>query len=85
MNARRTHFEETCEITGTESGVTVTGEILHFREHDAITAVINRSARVTLRWNDRANVYVGALGGVEFESPGPKAVTGPNRRGGGAR
>lgn len=80
MNARHTYFEETCEITSIENGVTVTGEILHFREHDSITAMINRSARVTLRWNERANVYVGAFGGVEFESPGPKAIAGPRTR-----
>ncbi len=80
MTARHTYFEETCEIKGVENGVTVTGEILHFREHDSITAMINRSARVTLRWNDRANVYVGAFGGVEFESPGPKAISRPHRR-----
>jgi len=79
MSARHTQFEDTCEITGLENGVTVTGEILQFREHDSITAMINRSARVTLRWNDRANVYVGAFGGVEFESPGPKPVAGRGR------
>ena len=82
MNSRYRQFEDTCEITGIESGVTVTGEILQFKEHDVLTAVINKSARVTLRWNDRANVYVGAFGGVEFESHGPRAVAGRGGRGG---
>lgn len=80
MSARRTQFEDTCKITGIGSDVTVIGEILNFREHDSITAMIDRSARVTLRWNDRANVYVGSFGGVEFESPGPKAITSPRMR-----
>ena len=82
MSGRHTRFEDTCEITGIGNGVTVIGEILQFRERDVITAMINRSARVTLRWNDRANVYVGALGGVEFESPGPKTLAGHGGRGG---
>ena len=82
MSAPHTQFEDTCDITGIDNDVTVTGEVLQFREHEFITAMIDRSARVSLRWTDRAHVYVGTFGGVEFESPGPKAITGPKRLGG---
>lgn len=75
MVGRETRFEDTCEITGIKNDVSVLGEILTFREKDLIIATIQRSAKVTLRWNERAEVYVGSLGGVEFRSSGPKAHT----------
>jgi hypothetical protein len=55
--------------------MSVLGEILKFREKDIIIATIQRSAKVTLRWNERAELYVGELGGVEFQSSGPKSQT----------
>jgi hypothetical protein len=75
MTVRETRFEDTCEITGIKNDISVLGEILNFREKDVIIATINRSAKVTLRWNEHAEVYVGSLGGVEFRSPGPKSHT----------
>lgn len=75
-----TRFEDTCEITGVDTGVTVTGEILTFREKDVIVAAIRRTAKVTLRWQPRSGLYVGSMGGVEFQSPGPRAHTYRTRR-----
>jgi hypothetical protein len=72
---RETRFEDTCEIVGIKNGISVIGEILNFREKDVIVATINRAAKVTLRWNEHAELYVGALGGVEFQSTGPKSHT----------
>jgi len=72
---RATRYDDTCEITGIANGVAVQGEILTFRDKDLIIATINRSARVTLRWQERAGLYVGSLGGVEFQSAGPKSQT----------
>ena len=73
MTAHETRFEDTCEITGVENDVSVTGEIICFRKKDVIVATIQRSAKVTLRWDDRVKLYIGALGGVEFKSSGPKS------------
>lgn len=75
MAGPRTRFEDTCEITGVKNDISVVGEILTFREKDIIIATIERSAKVTLRWNDRVGLYVGSLGGVEFQSSGPKSHT----------
>lgn len=75
MTGRHTRFEDTCEITGVSNGIAVVGEILTFREKDRIVATIERSAKVTLRWNEYAGLYVGSLGGVEFRSPGPRSQT----------
>lgn len=75
MTQRETRFEDTCEITGVANGTSVVGEILTFREKQTIVATIQRSAKVTLRWDDRIDLYVGSLGGVEFQSRGPKSRT----------
>lgn len=77
---RETQFEDTCEITGVSNGAKVTGEILTFRENDMIIATIQRSAKVTLRWQPHAKAYVGSMGGVEFQSDGPKAHSHLTRR-----
>jgi len=73
MALHGTRFEDTCEITGIKNEISVVGEILTFRENEIIIATIQRSAKVTLRWNERSELYIGSLGGVEFKSPGPKA------------
>jgi hypothetical protein len=75
MSGRETRFEDTCEITGIKNDISVVGEILTFKDKQLIIATIQRSAKVTLRWNDRAELYIGSLGGVEFRSPGPKSYT----------
>ena len=73
MAGRVTQFEDICEITGIKNGISVQGEILTFKEKDIIVATIHRSAKVTLRWNEHAKLYIGSLGGVEFQSAGPKS------------
>ena len=75
MTVRETRFEDTCEITGIRNNISVLGEILKFRDKEIIIATINRSAKVTLKWQPHANLYIGSLGGVEFSSAGPKAHT----------
>lgn len=75
MTDRRTRFEDTCEITGVRNDISVVGEIMTFREKQMIVASIERSAKVSLRWDERVQLYVGSLGGVEFQSSGPKSRT----------
>lgn len=75
MAPQETRFEDTCEITGVKTGASVVGEILTFRENELIIATIQRSAKVTLHWDDKVELYIGSLGGVEFQSPGPKSHT----------
>ena len=75
MAGRETRFEDTCEITGIKNEITVLGEILTFKEKDIIIATIQRSAKVTLRWKEHAELYIGSLGGVEFQTSGPKSHT----------
>jgi hypothetical protein len=70
-----TRFEDTCEIIGIKNDISVVGEIINFREKDVIVATIQRSAKVSLHWNEVAGLYIGSLGGVEFQSSGPKSHT----------
>jgi hypothetical protein len=72
---RQTRYDDTCEITGIKNDVSVVGEILTFRDKELIIATIERSAKVKLVWDDRAQRYIGSLGGVEFQSFGPKSHT----------
>lgn len=74
MVRRQVRFDDTCEIIGIKNDISVIGEILKFRDKDVIIATIKRSAKVTLRWNERAQVYIGSIGDVEFRSSGPKAL-----------
>ena len=75
MVGSQTRFEDTCEIIGVKNGIAVTGEILQFREKDVIIATIHRSAKVSLHWQEKVEQYVGSVGGVEFQSVGPKSHT----------
>ena len=75
MVGRETRFEDCCEITSVRNGISTEGEIIRFKENEMIVAAIHRSAKVTLHWDDRVNLYVGSLGGVEFQSSGPKSTT----------
>jgi hypothetical protein len=75
MAGQRTRYEDTCEITGIKNDISVVGEILTFREKELIVATIERSAKVRLVWDNRAQLYIGSLGGVEFQSSGPKSQT----------
>lgn len=69
MNYSR--YEDTCEISSIKTGISTMGEILTFKPKELIIATINRSAKVTLRWKEHADLYIGSMGGVEFSSPGP--------------
>ena len=75
MAGSQTRFDDTCEIVGVKNGIAVTGEILQFREKDVIIATIQRSAKVSLHWQENVEQYVGSVSGVEFTSTGPKAHT----------
>jgi hypothetical protein len=73
MAQHEKRFEDTCEITGIKNDISVVAEILTFKEKQVIIATIERSAKVKLLWDERAGLYIGSLGGVEFQSRGPKS------------
>ena len=72
---KETRFDDVCEVENIKTGQTVTGEILSFREKEYISLTINRAVKLNLRWNEHAELYVGAMAGMEFQSEGPRAYT----------
>ena len=72
---REVRFDDVCDVENIKTGQTVQGEILSFREGEYISLTINRSVKMNLRWNEHAEVYVGAMAGMEFQSEGPRAYT----------
>ena len=67
-------FEQTCTITCTENGKTVTGEILTFVPKKRLVVSINRAVKVTLHYVPNHAIYVGDMAQREFTSKGPKEI-----------
>lgn len=78
----KTTYADTADLTCTENGKIMTAEILDFRQAYMLTCSIDRSVRVTLRYNTGKKLYIGNVGSLEFTSTGPKGtVTIQGRRG----
>ena len=65
------YFDTHCDVTNTDTGHTVTGEVHNFKSEKFLSIVLNRSVEIKLTYNPRSKVYFGSKGGMEFTSPGP--------------
>ncbi len=72
---QHTQFDDVCDVTCISSGLTEKGEILSFREEEFISLTIRRAIKLRLNWNKQAEVYIGSMAGLEFQSDGPNAYT----------
>jgi len=72
---QHTQFEDVCEVTCISNGLTETGEILTFRDKEFISLTIRRSVKLRLNWNEKAELYIGSMAGLEFQSEGPNVYT----------
>ena len=72
---QHSHFEDVCDVKCISSGLTEVGEILTFREKEFISLTIKRSVKLRLNWNERAELYIGNMAGLEFQSDGPREHT----------
>jgi len=59
----------TCKVTQVASKRVVEAEVQDFTEHDKLNVVINKSVRLSMKWNGR--IYEGKGAGMDFESAGP--------------
>ena len=75
MSQQYTQFDDVCDVKCISSGLTELGEILTFREHEFISLTIRRSVKMRLNWNERAELYIGSMAGLEFQSVGPQQHT----------
>ena len=72
---REVRFDDVCDVENIANGHVELGEILTFREKEYISLTIKRSVKLNLRWNEKAELYIGAMAGMEFQSEGPVAYT----------
>jgi hypothetical protein len=82
MTQTRTEYADTCEVTNTDRGRTVTGEILNFVPQKLLDVSVDRSVKISMRWQPAPNknfdydgLYIGSVSGMEFTSHGPEQVT----------
>jgi hypothetical protein len=59
----------TCKVTQVSSKRIVEAEVQDFTEHDKLNVVINKSVKLSMKWNGRT--YEGKGAGMDFESSGP--------------
>lgn len=59
-----------CQVTCEDNNKTVDAEVMDFQEGKKLTAVLNKSIKITMLWNGR--IYEGKSLGMSFISKGPK-------------
>ena len=82
MTQTRTEYSDTCEVTNTDRGRTVTAEILNFVPQKLLDVSVDRSVKITMHWHpapndnfDHNGLYIGSMSGMEFTSHGPEEIT----------
>lgn len=64
-----TRHANTCEIKQIATNKVVQAEVQDFREKEMLVVVVNRSVKLSMRWN--GSVYEGRMAAMDFESRGP--------------
>lgn len=64
-----TRHSDTCTLKQVASKRIVEAVVQDFRERDQLNVVINKSVKISMKWNGR--VYEGRMAGMDFESDGP--------------
>jgi hypothetical protein len=63
---------DTCTIRLTDSAKLTEAVVHDFKEHENLTVIVNKSVKISMRWNGR--VYEGRSAGLSFESDGPSVI-----------
>ena len=66
-------FDRTAVVECIDNGNTVEADVITFVEGKYLTVALN-TVRVNLQFNERYKIYIGSMGGLEFQSTGPKAL-----------
>lgn len=64
-----TRHSDTCQIKQVSSGRQTVAEVQDFREQQQLNVVVNKSVKLSMKWNGK--VYEGRMAGMDFESLGP--------------
>lgn len=60
---------DTCKLIQESTGKSVEAVVQSFQEHQNISVIVNKSVKLSLKWNGR--VYEGRMAGMDFTSDGP--------------
>lgn len=71
----KTEYASTCQVANEDTGTTVDADILNFIPERMLEVSINKSIRVRLNWDDRQQMYIGRMAGMDFVSTGPASRT----------
>ena len=80
MVQTRTDYANTCQVTNTDTGKTVTAEILKFSPERVLEVSLDRSITLVFKWQQSQHAstngfYIGSMAGMEFTSHGPEETT----------
>ena len=62
-------YSDTCDITNVSSNMLVEAVVQDFKENESLHVILNKSVKLTLKWNGR--LYEGRMAGIDFTSAGP--------------
>ena len=60
---------ETCKVRQANTSKLVEAAVHEFKDKDRLTVVLNKSVKLSMKWNGRA--YEGKMAGLDFISDGP--------------
>ena len=66
-------YAKECEIKCIENGKIIEGEVDKFQKERYLSVYMN-TVKVNLQYDKRSDSYIGAMGGLEFISNGPKQL-----------
>ena len=66
-------YERTTTVECIDNNKLVEADVITFVEGKYLTVALN-TVRVNLQFNERYKIYIGSMGGLEFQSTGPKAL-----------
>lgn len=70
-------YEKTTIVTNTRNNQSVEAEVDNVREQESLVVFL-ANTKIHMRWNGKT--YVGNMAGMEFTTPGPKAINKPKGR-----
>ena len=70
-------YEKTTIVTNTRNNQSVEAEADNIRSGESLDVFL-ANTKIHMRWNGKT--YVGNMAGMEFTTPGPKAIKRPNSR-----
>ena len=66
-------YERTTTVECIDNNKLVEADVITYVEGKFLTVSLN-TVRVNLQYNQKYKNYIGAMGGLEFQSTGPKAL-----------